>query len=207
MEVEIKFYVSDTDVDRVRTDIKLLGAQHIHKEFETNIIFENGERRLRRNDAILRLRHDAKSTLTYKEASAEGETSQKFKIRREIEVEVSDFHKTNAILKKLGFHEIMRYERKRETFHFGTSKILIDTMPFGFFLEIEGTRKGIQAIAGKLQLDWEKRIRESYVRIFDDLRRQANLPFKDLTFKNFENINLKQLAFDKFIGSYWKGNS
>lgn len=206
MEVEIKFFVDDADLERVRTDIKLLNARYIGKEFETNIIFENAEKTLRSNSIILRLRRNAKSTLTYKEPSVLDETSQKFKVKQEIEVEVNDFHKTRTILEKLGFHELLKYERKRETFHVGTLKILIDEMPFGFLLEIEGTGKDIQAIAEKLQLDWNRRIRESYVKIFEDLCRQANLPFKDLTFENFRKINLKGLGFERFIESYWEEN-
>jgi len=203
-EIEIKFYVTNADLPRIRKDIGRMGARYTGKDFETNILFETKEKTLSSRNAILRLRQGSKNTLCYKEPLHLGKVSQQFKVKEEIELGVDDFQKARAILKKLGFHELMTYERKRETFHFGESKILIDEMPFGFFLEIEGSGEDIRSIVDKLGLDWRKRIRKSYLEIFEDLRQRVDLSFRDLTFKNFGKIDMKGLDFDNFISSYWE---
>lgn len=204
MEIEVKFYISKDDLNCIRSNIKILGGVYVSNKFETNIIFEDMHNTLVPKNAVLRLRHGGKNTLTYKEPSGRGKTSQKFKVSREIEVEVNDFDKTMLILNKLGFKKFMKYERIRESFRFGKSTILIDQTPFGFFLEIEGGKKDILAIVKNLQLDWKKRIKESYIRIFADLIRKGNISFDDLTFENVENLDLRQLRFDKFIERYWQ---
>jgi adenylate cyclase class 2 len=63
-------------------------------------------------------------------------------------------------------------------------------MPYGTFLEIEGSEKNIRAYAARLGLSWPKRILLNYLDIFEIIRQRLSLDFTDLTFKNFENIRV-----------------
>jgi adenylate cyclase class 2 len=62
-------------------------------------------------------------------------------------------------------------------------------------LEIEGTQKDIRTYAASLDLNWQKRILLNYLEIFEIIRQTLSLDFKDLTFKNFENIRVDMAAF------------
>ena len=65
-------------------------------------------------------------------------------------------------------------------------ELCLDRMPFGTFLEIEGTRQGIRHAARQLELTWKDRILTNYLSIFEILRQKLELPFNDVTFSNFE---------------------
>ena len=109
-----------------------------------------------------------------------------FKIREELEVEVADFNTTRKIMEKLGLTTVRIYEKWRETFALGDTKLLVDTMPYGPFLEIEGAKSAIRKVSDQLGLTWEERILLNYVEIFEVIRREENLPFYDITFDHFQ---------------------
>jgi adenylate cyclase, class 2 len=104
-----------------------------------------------------------------------------------LEVGVSDFDTMRGILQGLGYHTAQVYEKWRQTFHWESVELCLDTMPYGTFLEIEGPREKIRPAADRLGLVWEKRILKNYLAMFEALRVQENLPFHDVTFSNFEN--------------------
>jgi adenylate cyclase class 2 len=52
-------------------------------------------------------------------------------------------------------------------------------------LEIEGPKEAVFDAANRLDLDWDKRILRNYLEIFDVIRIHENLPFGDVTFRNF----------------------
>ena len=72
-------------------------------------------------------------------------------------------------------------------------------MPYGDFLEIEGTKESIQQLALKIGLLWEKRILLNYLAIFDIIKRQLNLSFYDVTFGNFNNVQFDMAQYLKLI--------
>jgi hypothetical protein len=41
-----------------------------------------------------------------------------------------------------------------------------------------------------LGLDWERRILDSYIMLFDRLRERLGLAFRDLSFENFEGLTV-----------------
>jgi adenylate cyclase class 2 len=99
----------------------------------------------------------------------------------------------------LGFKEEQVYEKWREIYVFGDTYLCLDTMPYGDFLEIEGTKESIQQLALKIGLLWEKRILLNYLAIFDIIKRQLNLSFYDVTFGNFNNIRFDMAQYLKLI--------
>jgi adenylate cyclase class 2 len=195
LETEVKFYLPN--IDSIRTRLIDLGAVFKHRTFETNIRFEDPEKSLYKKKSLLRLRKDKKITLTFK--SEPPIKDDQFKILKEFEVEVSDFDAMEHILKSLGFKEEQVYEKWREIYVFGDTHLCLDTMPYGDFLEIEGTKESIQQLALKIGLLWEKRILLNYLAIFDIIKRQLNLSFYDVTFSNFNNIQFDMAQYLKLI--------
>ncbi len=186
LETEVKFYL--TDMSSLRNRIIDLGAEGKGRVFETNIRFEDREKNLYRNKALLRLRKDRKTTLTYK--SEPPDRDSQFKVLRELEVDVSDFSTMKGILKSIGFQPEQIYEKWRETFVLDGSILCLDTMPYGDFLEIEGQKEHIKGLASKIGLPWEKRILLNYLAIFEIIRLKSNLPFNDITFESFKHIKI-----------------
>ncbi len=185
-ETEVKFYL--TDIADVRSSILKLGAVSKGRDFETNIRFEDKDNNLIQKKLLLRLRKDTKTTLTFKSKPANKNKS--FKIFRELEVEVSDFDTMIHILEALGFHQEQIYEKWRETFVLNNTIFCLDTMPYGDFLEIEGKEEDIINSAHSIGLQWGKRILFNYLHIFDIIKKKMNLPFFDVTFNNFKDIEI-----------------
>ncbi len=185
-ETEVKFYL--TDIADVRSSILKLGAVCKGRSFETNIRFEDKDNNLIQKNSLLRLRKDTRTTLTFKSKPAD--KNKNFKIFRELEVEVSDFHTMSHILEALGLHQEQIYEKWRETFVLNDTIFCLDTMPYGDFLEIEGKEEDIINSAHNIGLQWKKRILFSYLHIFDIIKKKMNLPFFDVTFNNFKDTGI-----------------
>jgi adenylate cyclase class 2 len=191
LEIEVKFYLPD--IESMRRRILRLGAESKGPVFENNIRYEDDCNTLLRKKSLLRLRCDTKTILTFK--STPPAASTEFKIFNELEVEVSDFETMNQILEKLGLHPEQIYEKWRETLILDQTRFYLDAMPYGTFLEIEGSENNIRAYAAKLGLSWHNRILLNYLEIFEILRQQRSLKFTDLTFKNFECIQIDMEGF------------
>jgi len=200
LEIEVKFYLRD--IESMQRAILALGAESKGRVFENNVRYEDQNNTLIRKKSLLRLRRDTKTMLTYK--SSPPVASTEFKVFNELEVEVSDFETMNRILQNLGLHPEQLYEKWRETLILDQTGFYLDTMPYGTFLEIEGSEEDIRTYAASLGLKWQKRILLNYLEIFQILRQTLRLNFKDLTFKNFENIRVEMAAF---LGEFEAGNS
>ena len=185
LEFEVKFFLPD--IQFLRQNILNLGARSQGRFFEKNLRFEDANKTLKGKKCLLRLRHDQKTTLTFKSTPPEG--SDQFKVLNELEVEVSDFPVMNDILESLGFHCEQVYEKWRETLVIENTQFCLDTMPYGNFLEIEGTKKDIKQYAQDLGLQWGKRILANYLEIFEILRKKLDFKFTDVTFHNFKDID------------------
>lgn len=181
IETEVKFHL--TDPAAMRTRLTALGARSLGRSHERNIRFEDEGRNLIRRNCLLRLRRDRKTTLTFKSPPADADPA--FKQLVELEAEIADFDAMQRILAALGYHPEQTYEKRRETLVLERTTFCLDALPFGDFLEIEGTKDAILDVAGRLELDWRKRIVLNYLEIFDLVRTRHNLPFRDVTFDNF----------------------
>ena len=183
LEIEVKFFLND--VKTISNKITALGGESKGRAFETNIRYEDNRHSLKTKRTLLRLRKDNQVRLTVKQEL--DQQSHEFKILRELEVGVSDFMTMDNILAALGFHQEQIYEKWRETIEINNVSLCLDTLPFGNFLEIEGSQAEIRTSVDVLGLDWDQRILSNYLEIFSFLKKEANLGFDDVTFKNFEN--------------------
>jgi len=191
LEIEVKFYL--TDIEGMRNKILKLGAKSKGRLFETNIRYEDKNNSLIKKKSLLRLRQDEKTTFTLK--SSPPVKSKDYKIVNELEVEVSDFATMGQILQMLDFHPEQKYEKWRETIVLDQTVFCLDRMPYGDFLEIEGQEKDIRYYASRFGLNWQKRIIFNYLTIFEIMRKNLNLDFNDLTFNNFETVDVDAGAF------------
>jgi adenylate cyclase class 2 len=188
LEVEVKFLVDD--LAAVRDRLLAFGAR-IHKPrvYERNVRFDSPWDGLRTQGKLLRLRQDAIARLTFKgepQTAVESEA----RVREELEVEVGDFQTTQALLERVGFEPKQVYEKYRETFIFGRAEVVLDEMPFGDFVELEGEEASIQAAAAALGLDWDLRILANYLALMAGLKERFGLDFDDLTFENFATVDV-----------------
>jgi adenylate cyclase class 2 len=186
-EIEVKFLIDDLAAMRQR--LLAMGAiPEVSRTYENNIRFDTPAQDLLRQECLLRLRYDQRYVLTYKAPAPTDDPD--FKVRHEYEVEVSDGSQMHAILEKLGFVPVWRYEKYRETFLYQETEILLDETPCGAFLEIEGDRDAIRMIATALGLDFTARITASYAEIFAAVCAAYNLQCSDMTFDNFRTLHI-----------------
>jgi adenylate cyclase class 2 len=188
-EIEAKFYVSDLDGIRMR--LQSLDALLIQpRVLETNIRFDLPDGGLRSEGRVLRLRQDTEARLTYKSG---GKNERGVLSRMELEFVVEDFEKARQFLEVLGYQKLFYYEKYRTTYDLDRCHLMLDELPYGGFVEIEGeTVEAIQAVAGKLNLIWEKAIPTSYHALFEQLC--ANYPDLDpaeLSFTALNGLNIK----------------
>jgi adenylate cyclase class 2 len=190
-EIEVKFIIDD--LPSMRQRVIAIGATLTRpRTYEDNLCFDTPDQRLQRQGCLLRLRRDRRQVLTYKEPAAADEVE--FKVRHEVEIEVSDFARTRDLLQKLGFVPDWRYEKYRETFTHQGAEIVLDEMPFGTFMEIEGPRDAIRTLATRLGLDVATGLTVSYSDIFDAVRATYKLPITDVTFDNFRPLDVDARA-------------
>ncbi len=148
IEVEKKFRVTKRQRAAVLKRLPEIGATLQGEEFEENTLY-NGDA-LKDGTCVLRLRRaGAKATLTYKKRLP-GKSD--IKQQREEETAVANPNAMAAILEALGFTPSLVYEKRRQTWRLGKAEIVIDSLPFGEFMEIEGSVNAIRAVERKLDL-------------------------------------------------------
>jgi len=198
LEIEVKFYLEN--IESVREQLLQTGAESQGRIFESNICFDDQHDSLFLNQSLLRLRKDRKITLTHKSKPHAGDSE--FKVLKELEVEVSDFDMMLGILEALGYHRTLVYEKYRETLTIGQTKLCIDCMPFGDFLEIEGSKADIRRLADLVGMPWDRRIIDNYRSMFDIIKERMALSFSDITFDDFKTV---QLDMDTFLPMFEVG--
>lgn len=187
VEIEVKFFIKD--ITLVKTGLLSSGAESQGRVFETNIRYDDQAQSLLKRKCLLRLRKDRENHLTVKTTPTLEDHD--FKVLRELEVKVDDFEIMNMILNTLGFHKTQIYEKWRESYFLNEAVICLDTLPFGTFLEIEGSRNSIRKAVDLLGLDWNLRILSNYLEIFEYLKQKEHLCFTDITFDNFEQHSVQ----------------
>ena len=183
LEVEAKFFLPD--LAAVRERLLALGAGlERPRVYERNIRLEiEGDGLLGRGQ-LLRLRQDGRNVVTFKGAPPAG-TQSEVKVHEELEVTVSDFDTILAIFQRLGYEAVQIYEKYRETFSLAGLKIVLDELPYGNFIELEGDEAAIKIVAEQLGLPWAERINSNYLALMGRLIAHHQLPFQDITFSNF----------------------
>jgi predicted adenylyl cyclase CyaB len=191
-EIEVKFHLKD--IESFEKQFKQKGGQLIQPStYEINYRFDTLDLQLHRQSKILRLRKDITSKLTYK-----GPTSIKdgIRIREELEITVDDIHLATRILESLGYKIYQTYEKYRTVYSYKGIQIMLDILPIGSFVEIEGHDPGkIKEISLELGLRWDRSIIKGYLNIYHDLCEMKNIKEPDLVFRNsvFDEQDLEKV--------------
>ena len=172
IETEKKYRLDKRRLVEINAHLKELGAVFASESFEENYLHKGGV--LDERAAVLRLRKTGEKTLlTYKEKLG---SDADFKHKIEHETVVSDVEATEAIIEKLGYRLSVVYEKHRKTFHFGDVEVVLDELPFGYFMEIEGTVEAIERAEKLLEIkDLEAEMRgyprltQRYGKLVDDV--------------------------------------
>lgn len=183
LEVEVKFWVEGHTA--VRQTLLSLHAQLTKpRVFERNLRLDTPDQQLLQKRQLLRVRQDTTVTITFKSDTITIPGSEA-KVREEIEFQASDGDTAVLLFQRLGYSPVQVYEKYRETFQLGDVEVVLDELPFGNFVELEGPEAAIKTAAAQLGLDWERRLLTNYLALMAQLQAHHNLPFHDLTFANF----------------------
>ncbi|MEK6754091.1 MAG: class IV adenylate cyclase [Chloroflexota bacterium] len=187
-ETEAKFYVRD--LKKIELRLLELKAQLIQpRVHEINFRFDSAQNDLRKNSKVLRLRQDTKARFTFKGPSEELEGG--VLTRKEIEFVVGDFDSAKQFLEALDFEPIVFYEKFRATFELNNTHIMLDELPYGEFVEIEGEdAQSIQNISNLLGLDWNQMVKAGYHALFERVTKKYNLESGNLSFKALEGLHI-----------------
>ena len=180
-EVEVKFHIDRLQALEQRV-LQAGGRLTSPRTLETNLRFDTPGGELRRGQRALRLRRDSSVTLTYK---GPGTLKDGIRTRAEVEVQVRSMDDARAVLEGLGFLVVFEYEKYRTTYSLDRFEIMLDELPYGDFVELEGSFETLGPAAQQLGLRWEAAIPESYHALFEKLQAARQLTFRDLTFNNF----------------------
>lgn len=140
IEIEKKYRLTSEQWEAVRLRLSEVGAvEEGAEEFEENTIY--GGPGLDPQSRVLRLRRvGSRAVFTYKERGA---STSAVKRNREEETEVEDAGALAAILEALGYRPALVYEKRRTTWRLAGVEVVLDKLPFGLFMEIEGEERAI----------------------------------------------------------------
>ena len=182
IEIEIKLRLPE-DLAEIRGLLRKLGFRvHKRREFESNALFDNIKRTLRKHGKLLRVRKaGAHGLLTFKGPS---EPSQ-YKKRMETETHLRDSEVMEGILVHLGYHPVFRYEKYRTEYAAasGGGMVLLDETPIGNFLELEGSPRWIDKTARALGFSKSDYINRSYGYLYLAHCRERRVRPKNMVFK------------------------
>ena len=183
VETEIKFRVDDLDGLSARLEAAGFQVQ-TPRSFESNVLYDTPDRRLRAKTEILRIREYAGHTvLTHKRLPDVGPGEDTHKHRIETETEVADGNALVQVFLSLGLRPAFRYEKWRTEWRDGEGHCVVDETPIGRFAELEGPAEWIDRVAAKLAVDPSQYITLSYGRLFDLWRAEHGSTAEDLTFE------------------------
>ena len=142
IEIEKKYRIDKKTLVELTAKLPTVGATFAYENFEENYLHRGGV--LDERNAVLRLRKtEEKTVLTYKEkVPNDGD----FKHQIEHETIVADVDAIEAIIERLGYVLSVVYEKHRKAWHVGNVEVVLDELPFGYYMEIEGTIEDILAV-------------------------------------------------------------
>ncbi len=182
----------------MQVKLEQLGQVIAPRVHEVNLRFDTPDFSLTSSGRLLRLRRDSRARVTYK---GTGSVKGGARLRQELEFTVSDFEAARKLFEALGYQVYTMYEKFRTTYQLKDVEVVLDELPIGDFLEIEGPdSRSIREASSRLELYWDRRILESYTVLFERLRQEMGFTFRDLSFTNFEGITVNPSKMGIIIG-------
>lgn len=158
VEIEKKYLLTPDECTNIVFTLEESKADFAGEDFEENVIFTGGV--LNDKQAILRLRRiGPKTIMTYKERLP---TQSDIKHQVEYETEIADFAAASRIFESLGLTRSLVYEKQRRTWRFDNVEVVLDKLPFGLYMEIEGSIEAIKKAEKQLDIENVEAVRETY---------------------------------------------
>jgi adenylate cyclase class 2 len=153
------------------------------RTFESNTLYDTGERQLRARKQILRVRqYGDRWTVTHKRQAANADDT-RYKTRIETESVVEDGEALAEIFTQLGYAPVFRYEKFRTEWSAGDGHLVVDETPIGVWAELEGPPDWIDAMLVGLGVAAETCSTESYGKLFLSWKDETRSPAENLTFE------------------------
>ena len=184
IEIEVKLRVGSA-AEALALLRTIAATQEEGRAFENNDIYDTPNGAFFLAHRLLRLRTVGDHGLiTYKEKV---DTDLRAKVRAEIQTGVSSPEAARAILLKLGFVRVYRYQKHRSYFGWSDAggaelAISLDETPIGVFLELEGPAPVIDQAAGRMGFTQADYIVDDYHALHQAWLRQRGLPDADMVF-------------------------
>ena len=175
-EIELKFRLKNPKTFHKK--LKEKKAKFLGKTFERTVRFDTPQGKLEKEGKFLRVRTGFKRTLTFKRKIEDKE----FRAREEIELEISSPQKMIDILKNLGLTRILIMEKYREKWQFQKTEIVIDKLPMGNYIEIEGEKDSIKKAIKVLGLNFKDKITKTYWDLWREFARKKEIRDKNIVF-------------------------
>ena len=207
-ETEIKLKIDDPRV--FQRALKRLGARLAHPDSlrvrEENILFDTADSSLAKAGQLLRIRTELRNTkgkrqaaqrvlLTFKRPVDESTNREaavlhrSYKVREELELEVTDGATLGRILSALGMKGWFRYEKYRTSYKLPPAKawakgllIELDETPIGTFVELEGPEPAIDRAAAELGFSKRDYIVKNYLLLYLEECKRRGEPARDMVF-------------------------
>jgi adenylate cyclase class 2 len=168
IEIEKKYRLNSAQREQILAKLKEVGAVFSREDFEVNELYGGGI--LDEKRAVLRLRKiEGKTILTYKQRI---DNNSAIKRQIEYETEIADAAAIEMIIESLGFEKGIIYEKRRQTWQFRNTEIVLDELPFGLFMEIEGSIAEITLTETLLEAENFETEHETYPRLTTKLGKQ-----------------------------------
>jgi adenylate cyclase, class 2 len=175
-EVKLRF---DTAED-ARCAILAAGATPVRgRRLQEDCLLDTEDESLRRRRCVLRVRLESgKARLTFKGPVQPA----LMKVREEHETVAGDGEILLRVFEELGLHVWFRYQKYREEFAFEDVIVAVDETPVGTFVEIEGSERGIAAMAVALGRSAADYVLDSYRSLFLQHRDAFGLTGTEMVF-------------------------
>jgi len=183
IDTEIKFRVEN--VDELVANLRRAGfREQTPRAFESNVLFDTPDRKMRARTEILRIRNYAgRWTITHKRLPDSGPGEDAHKHRVETETDVDDGNVLAEVFRSIGLVTAFRYEKWRSEWTDGEGHCVIDETPIGNYAELEGSPEWIDRTAARLGVARSAYLTLSYGRLFEQWQAEHHSTAKDLTFE------------------------
>jgi adenylate cyclase, class 2 len=168
IEIEKKYRLSKEQYDETISALREFQAEFAGEDFEENILYFN--KKLKYEKAVLRIRKVLDDTILTFKKRIENELAVKKQI--EFETKVEDAEALKNIIENLGLQPALVYEKRRRKWKFRNTEVVLDELPFGLFMEIEGGKNDIAQVEMMLEADGFTVEHETYPQLTQKLGRR-----------------------------------
>jgi adenylate cyclase, class 2 len=189
-EIEVKLRLDDVEpLATAGVRLELETARH----FEDNWLLDTADRQLYGRGVVLRVRSTSgpagtRGLLTLKEQAPADAPASQFKVRLETETTLGEPEQALAILERLGYRKVFRYQKFRTIYRAllaggGHLLVMFDETPLGNFVELEGEEQAISEVVASLGIGPDDYILQSYVALQAERCHWLGRALEDMVFE------------------------